>query len=142
MHNKYLQTQKPISTIIYSTFYCKKMRLQDRREVQAMKWNPTFITSLSSVLFKEDGSMLGRNCSPLKMESILNASSDVMSSLPCCPKLWKTSNYLSKITSLWHSTDYTSKVQIKNKVFMLYCNINQNLKDNNKQQCKWHINTL
>ncbi|MFS8020289.1 hypothetical protein Hanom_Chr15g01413821 [Helianthus anomalus] len=60
----------------------------------------TFITIFSRVFFSNNGSTLGKNCSSLKMESILNASSVVISSRACCPKLWKTSNHLSKRSAI------------------------------------------
>lgn len=40
---------------------------------------------------------LGKNCSSLRMDKIRKASSEVISSLPCCPKVWKKN--LSSVTT-------------------------------------------
>lgn len=56
----------------------------------------TFMTSLSRVLLSAAPFFFGKNCSSLKIDKIRKASSEVISSLPCCPKVWKKRNHLSK----------------------------------------------
>lgn len=77
------------------------------------------MTSLSRKLFNETAFVSLKNCSSLKMDRILKASSVVMSSLPCCPKLWKTRNHLSKTPTVMDQRMIYSKPKIICKFFIL-----------------------
>jgi len=76
----------------------------------------TFMTSLSSVLFRIPPFLFGKNCSSLKIDKIRKASSEVISSLPCWPKVWKKRNHLSKkqvLPKLWRNFTYKKVLQVQ-----------------------------
>lgn len=91
--------------------------------MQKFKRTVTFITTLSSVLFRAERSTLGKNSSSLRIERSRKASSVVISSLACCPKLWNTRNHLSKTQAIANLRIFTYYSNLKRFSFWVSNNL-------------------